>query len=74
MNRDWDDFTSNEQVTWSVCHTTPTPDIALLTLTLRMLDQIPILGFFLHFKPESVLNTQQIFTKCMLTRLGVIMF
>lgn len=46
-----------EQVTWSVY---PTPDILVLALTLRVLDQIPISGVFLHFKPESILNAQQV--------------
>lgn len=69
MNRDWDDFTNNEQVPWSVYHTTPTPDIPVLTLTLRVLDQIPISGFFFYSKSKSVLNAQQIFRKCIFIRL-----
>lgn len=43
MNRDWDEYTSDEQVTGQ--STIPHSDIPVLTLTLRVLDQITVRMF-----------------------------
>lgn len=47
-----------EQVTWSVYCSYPRH--SSLDLDIEGLDQIPISGVFLHFKPESILNAQQV--------------
>lgn len=74
MNRDWDDFTSDEQVTWSVYHFYPRRSNLDLDIEGAGPNFYFRIFFPLHFKPEAVLIAQQVFRKSVFIILALSVF